>query len=409
MRNAENGDQSLVARSIEVIRRNQHPSGAYVASPEFPSYAYCWLRDGTFTAYAMDLFGEHGSARAYHLWVNRTILANRARLEDAVEAVRAGRKIASDALLPARFTLDGGRDLSDWPNFQLDGYGTWLWGLAEHVGLTTGDVALLRKTQEGVRLTLEYLGLCWRMPNHDCWEEHGDRVHTSTLVCLAGGIGRIAALTGDARAGALAAEIREYILKHGVVEGRLSKFCHPCRVGQSVSPERPGRGGTAVGSARGGDGNDSGECRKPELGREVDASLLWAAMPFDALDPLDPRMVRTVEKIERDLVRGHGVRRYATDTYYGGGLWLLLSAWLGWYYCRVGRRAEAASCLEWIEARADEEGLMPEQVSVDLIEPAYYQPWVDRWGPVAKPLLWSHAMYLVLWHELRGSERGIRS
>jgi hypothetical protein len=28
-------------------------------------------------------------------------------------------------------------------------------------------------------------------------------------------------------------------------------------------------------------------------------------------------------------------------------------------------------------------------------------PWIERWGQVASPLLWSHAMYLIAEHELR--------
>lgn len=401
--------EPLVERSIRIIRQNQHPSGAYVASPAFPNYAYCWLRDGTFTAYAMDLFGEHGSARAYYVWAARSIEANRALAHEAVRSAMAGKKPGRHAVLPARFTLEGGLDASDWPNFQLDGYGTWLWGLAEHVRLT-GDISVLGQAGEAVKLVLDYLAATWMMPNHDCWEEHGDQVHTSTLACLAGGAAHFAALAGDpkarALAEALAKEIREYILGHSIVDGRLGKFCNAGAAAESgPHANLAGAGGArglavAVGEGEGGRRGD--ERQRADLGREVDGSLLWVALPFRVLDPLDPRMTRTVEKIERDLTRGGGVRRYATDTYYGGGLWLLLSAWLGWHYCRVGRLAEAASCLDWIEAQADEEGLMPEQVSVDLIEPACYQPWVDRWGPVAKPLLWSHAMYLVLWHELHG-------
>ena len=32
-------------RSIEVILQNQHSSGAYIASPAFSNYHYCWLRE----------------------------------------------------------------------------------------------------------------------------------------------------------------------------------------------------------------------------------------------------------------------------------------------------------------------------------------------------------------------------
>ena len=44
----------LYHRSIDIIKENQAASGAYVASPSFPTYHYCWLRDGSYIAYAMD-------------------------------------------------------------------------------------------------------------------------------------------------------------------------------------------------------------------------------------------------------------------------------------------------------------------------------------------------------------------
>ena len=35
-----------------------------------------------------------------------------------------------------------------------------------------------------------------------------------------------------------------------------------------------------------------------------------------------------------------------------------------------------------------------------LLDPAFRQEWIDRWGTVATPLLWSHAMLLRLAVEL---------
>ena len=64
---------SLYQRSVEIIRAKQARSGAFVASPNFPSYAFCWLRDGTFTAHAMDRTGEHDSARAFHRWADGVV------------------------------------------------------------------------------------------------------------------------------------------------------------------------------------------------------------------------------------------------------------------------------------------------------------------------------------------------
>jgi hypothetical protein len=41
--------------------------------------------------------------------------------------------------------------------------------------------------------------------------------------------------------------------------------------------------------------------------------------------------------------------------------------------------------------------IAPEPIGVDdqLLNPNHLQPWLNRWWPVARPLLWSHAMYLI--------------
>jgi GH15 family glucan-1,4-alpha-glucosidase len=136
----------------------------------------------------------------------------------------------------------------------------------------------------------------------------------------------------------------------------------------------------------------------------VDASLLWISLPFGVVDPRAPVMVKTVQAIERELLTGRGVHRYAADTYYGGGQWPLLSAWLGWYYVRTGRSDEALAIQRWIESQWLSAGL-PEQVQEHLLSPESYAHWLEREGPPAVPLLWSHAMYLVLAAELNGQER----
>ncbi len=71
----------LFQRSIDIILSNQAPSGAYPASPTFPTYRYSWFRDGAFIAHAMDLVGEHESARRFHDWAVSTILRHRHRAE----------------------------------------------------------------------------------------------------------------------------------------------------------------------------------------------------------------------------------------------------------------------------------------------------------------------------------------
>jgi GH15 family glucan-1,4-alpha-glucosidase len=361
----------LYRQSIDIVLRNQSKSGAYVASPSFPEYAYCWLRDGSFTAYAMDRVGEHGSARAFFRWVHGVLRRYAHKVEHILSLPDEALREAD--YLHTRYTLDGAEARGSWWNFQLDGYGTWLWALAEHIGMT-GDTALLEEMLPGVELTLRYLERLWMRPNYDYWEEHRDKVHTSTLASLYGGAkaaGELLtrhAMTIRVDPGVLASRISEFARANCVRDGHLVKYV----------------------------GSDA-----------VDASLLVAGTPFRLYEPGDPVMLATASKIEHDLAHdglGRGVHRYALDTYYGGGEWVLLSALLGWHYAELGDRSNAERCLAWIEAQVGPEGNLPEQVSTHLLFPERYAEWCDRWGPVASPLLWSHAMYLVLYSALNAVE-----
>jgi len=51
---------------------------------------------------------------------------------------------------------------------------------------------------------------------------------------------------------------------------------------------------------------------------------------------------------------------------------------------------------DWITAQATPDGHLPEQVAHHLLDASYYDGWVEKWGTSASPLLWSHAMYLIL-------------
>ncbi|MBW3667329.1 MAG: glycoside hydrolase, partial [Actinobacteria bacterium] len=109
----------------------------------------------------------------------------------------------------------------------------------------------------------------------------------------------------------------------------------------------------------------------------------------------DARMTETVARIESTLANVGGVRRYLTDTYYGGGEWVLLACWLAWYHLSAGNEERASRVIEWVESKADDSGALPEQVSDNLNDSSFYQRWREQWGEIASPLLWSHAMYLI--------------
>ncbi len=363
----------LYTRSLELARANQSPSGAYIASPTFAEYKYCWFRDGAYIAYSMDLVGEHWSAARFYEWAATMVVSRATQIERAVSAAADGGTPAPEDLLHTRYTADGQVGDGDWPNFQLDGFGTLLWGLAEHVSLSHGSLS--DTSREAVRLLACYLSALWKMPCYDCWEEFGDKIHTATLAAIYGGLNAATRLLGGydgagqaGQAGQAAAEIKDFVLNQCVVDGTLCKFV----------------------------GNPT-----------VDASLLHVATPYRLLAPDDPLMKATVARIESELRQDSGgVHRYAEDSYYGGGEWVLLTAYLGWYYIDCGKPESAQSLLRWVGEQAEEDNMLPEQAPVHLNYPPMLAIWEERWGPIARPLLWSHAAYLTLNHYRRTTDDG---
>jgi GH15 family glucan-1,4-alpha-glucosidase len=129
-------------------------------------------------------------------------------------------------------------------------------------------------------------------------------------------------------------------------------------------------------------------------GERLDASLLLLVV----LGLADTSLL---DAVEGDLGSPDGgVHRHREDTYYGGGEWLLLTAFHGWALKTVGAVDEARGKLEWVVRHATREGHLPEQSQDHLLHPETWDEWVVKWGPPPSPLLWSHAMFLTLAHEL---------
>jgi GH15 family glucan-1,4-alpha-glucosidase len=370
--------KDLYSRSIEIILENQSVWGSYMASPAFSTYQYCWLRDGSFIAHAMDTAGEYASATAFFRWVGCTLKKHAGKVDAIRDRLASGKTVGKDDVLHTRFTLDGEEVTVDntWGNFQIDGYGTWLWALAQHV-LMSGDASLLEELAEAIQITLRYLALVWKLPNYDCWEEHPEYLHPYSLSTVYAGVSSVAFLIhqgtmapGPVDVEELAEQVKNFILDYGINEGQLVK--HIQLDNQNAMP-RP----------------------IPQSG--VDSSLIGISVPNGVIPPDDQIMLDTLASIEADLhCPGGGIYRYKADIYYGGGEWLLLTAWLGWYYARIGEFEQAEKLRAWIEAQANEAGEFPEQVSDHLLAADQFAPWVKKWGPVASPLTWSHAAYIIL-------------
>jgi len=349
---------ALEQHSIDTILAGQADSGAYVACPSFSQYGYSWLRDGSFCALAMASVGQRESAYRFHRWAVGTVHRHREHFLRATADLSLRRDPDAAWCPPTRFNLDGSIEEahdSAWPNYQLDGYGTWLTVLEQFA--PGWDDA----TSAAVRLVADLLAAGWQHACYDCWEEAGDEVHASTLLAVGGGLRAASRMLNEPHYENAYASIRDVIERDFVTDGML---------------------------------------RKRRNDKRVDASLGWAALPHGFYAPTDPLVLRTVDQIVAELgAPGRGIRRYLGDSYYGGGDWVLLAGLIGWQDARAGNRARWAELLAWIRGTASERGDLPEQTLQAVQDPAFVQRWQDLWGPVAEPLLWSHAMYLLMVHE----------
>lgn len=354
----------LAHRSHEVITTHQHPSGAYPATPSFPAYAgFAWLRDGSFTAESVSRYGDEPSAGRFHDWTAGVLAARRDHVAALVAAAARGEEVPAERMLPTRYTLDGADGSVEWWDFQTDGYGTWLWSVVTHAHRHAAD---LERWRAGIEPCVDYLAAFWDRACYDWWEEHVEQRHVSTLGAIHGGLRAVAGtgLLDAARTDAAlraAGAIRALVLDQGVHDGHLTKW----------------------------------------LGSEaVDGSLPACVVPFGLVDVGDAVAASTLDAVARDLDAGGGVHRFRADVFYGGGRWPLLSALLGWNRAAAGDTAAAWRYLRWAAAQATGDGHLPEQVGGHLLAPQHRAEWVERWGPVAAPLLWSHGMYLILADEL---------
>jgi isomaltose glucohydrolase len=257
---------SLARRSIEVILAGQTAHGAYLAprpsrptatagSATAPSSPTPWTSGASSTA-----------RRAFHAWVRACSSRTRRSRPSPADPTPAAR--AAHALPP-----DGTPGSEDWPNFQLDGFGTWLWAYGAHVRRTGQDADADDGAVVRGRGRLP-LALCGRAQLRLLGGAPG-ACPSSTLAAIFAGLRRLLRLLDD----------RYYL---GAAERRAFVPARP--------PDRRAR---ALHQAR----RQRRRRRQPAVGP---CRTAWCCRP-------DHRVVTaTVAKVRRDLLDPDGgVHRYA--------------------------------------------------------------------------------------------------
>ncbi|MUN63299.1 glycoside hydrolase family 15 protein [Kocuria sediminis] len=339
--------REAVQRSLITLKALTYaPTGGIVAAattslpeqlggPRNWDYRYCWLRDATLTLQAMLAAGYTEEAAAWREWLLRAVAGDPAELQ--IMYGIDGRRRLPETTLPWL----GGYERSSpvrignaaAGQLQLDVWGEVLDGLA-----LTRTTALGPKEEAWDIQTalMDHLEGAWRTPDNGLWEVRGPRQHfTHSKVMAWVAADRMAA--GVRRSG-LPGPVERWEALRDTIHADVLRHAFDAERNTFVQ---------AYGSAA------------------LDAALLLIPRT-GFLPPDDPRVVGTVEAIERELTEDGFVLRYHTgrtdDGLPGGeGVFLACSFWLVDALHGTGRRDRAVALFERLLRLRNDVGLLSEQ------------------------------------------------
>jgi GH15 family glucan-1,4-alpha-glucosidase len=343
--------KDVVLRSLITLKAMTYaPTGGIVAAPttSLPErlggvrnwdYRLCWLRDATFTLYALMMGGYVDEARAWREWLLRAVAGNPDQIQ--IMYGLAGERRLTELTLAWLPGYEGSAPVrignAAHHQFQLDIFGEVMDALhvARREGLPSDDDAW--SVQQKL---IEHLEQIWDQADEGIWEVRGPRrqfTHSKVMAWVA-----LDRVVKDVERFGLRGPIDRW--------RRLRERIHDevCRKAYDASRNAFVQYYGAT---------------------ELDASLLMMAL-VGFLPPDDPRIRGTVEAIERELVHDGFVARYPTRQSLDGlppgeGTFLPCTFWLADNLMILGRGADARGCFERLLGLANDVGLLSEEYDVE--------------------------------------------
>jgi GH15 family glucan-1,4-alpha-glucosidase len=343
------GERSeLVERSAITLKALTYaPTGGLIAAPttSLPEwigsvrnwdYRYCWLRDATFSLYALMSLGHVEEAKAWRDWLLRALAGQPEKAQ--IMYGPAGERRLTELELDWLPGYEGSRPVrvgnAAHEQFQLDVYGEVFDALhlTRRVGIPPDE-----STWPLTLTLLDFLEEAWREPDEGIWEVRGPRRHfTHSKVMSWVAFDRAVKSVSELALEGVDTTPWEWL--------RAEIHAQVCAQGYDTQRNAFVQ---QYGSSH------------------LDASLLMIPL-VGFLPPDDPRVAGTVAAIQRELVVDGFVQRYETEEGVDGlppgeGAFLPCSFWLADNLALMGRRDEAQATFDRLTGLVNDVGLISEE------------------------------------------------
>jgi GH15 family glucan-1,4-alpha-glucosidase len=302
-------------------------------------YRFCWLRDATFTLYSLLMAGYETEARAWRDWLVRAV-AGRPQELQIIYGIGGERRFPEVELdwLPgyedSRPVRAGNAAAKQ---FQLDVYGEVLDLLHQASREGMPHESAIWEVEKAI---LDQLESSWQEPDEGIWEIRGGRqqfTHSKVMAWVA--VDR-------------AIRDVEFFGFEGPID-RWRALRH--EIHQQVCRE--------------GFDTELGSFTQVYGSKQLDGALLMIPL-VGFLPATDPRVIGTVEAIERRLVHEGFVSRYENNLAFEGlpgheGSFLACTCWLADCLALIGRQADARRYFEGVLAIRNDLGLLSEEYDVN--------------------------------------------
>lgn len=298
-------------------------------------YRFCWLRDATFTLFALMGGGYTDEARAWRQWLVRAVAGKPSQLQ--IMYGLAGERRLPETTLDWLHGYENSRPVrignAAVKQHQLDVYGEVMdtLHLARKAGLEASDDAWRMQ-----RALMQFLKTDWQKPDEGIWEVRGPRRHFTHSKVMAW----VAAdrVVQSAEMFGLEGPVQEWKQLRDAIHRDV------CEKGFN---------------------KELNSFVQYYGANHLDASLLVLPL-VGFLPPEDSRIRGTVTAIEKQLMRDGFVMRYPTMPEVDGlppgeGVFLVCTFWLADNLMLQGRMDDACEIFERLQALQNDVGLLSEE------------------------------------------------